>query len=112
MFRLAFVCLAVLAIVEARNGRFLATETTITTTSYTTTVTSTTTSTPSCYSTAATATACRRRRSLKAFNPIIEESEIAVELQFDSLDDFKPDSVANQVPEINKLIENNKNINL
>ncbi len=33
------------------------------------------------------------------------ESEIAIDLQFESLSDFKPDSVAQQVPEVKKLID-------
>ncbi|MEZ9177980.1 type VI secretion system-associated protein [Vibrio kanaloae] len=34
-----------------------------------------------------------------------ENLELPVELSFNSLSDFSPDSIANQVPEINKLIE-------
>ncbi len=33
------------------------------------------------------------------------ESEIAIDLQFESLSDFKPDSVAQQIPEVKKLID-------
>lgn len=34
-----------------------------------------------------------------------EDDELAVDLKFESLSDFSPDSVANQVPELKKLIE-------
>lgn len=34
-----------------------------------------------------------------------EGGDLSINLQFKSLDDFSPDSVASQVPELNKLIE-------
>jgi type VI secretion system protein ImpB len=34
-----------------------------------------------------------------------KNSELPIKLNFNSLDDFSPDSIANQVPELNKLIE-------
>lgn len=34
-----------------------------------------------------------------------EDGDLAINLHFKSLDDFSPDSVASQVPELNKLIE-------
>lgn len=34
-----------------------------------------------------------------------DDAEIAIDLTFDSLQDFKPDSIAQQVPEVKKLID-------
>ncbi|MGB1239338.1 MAG: type VI secretion system contractile sheath small subunit [Pseudomonadales bacterium] len=34
-----------------------------------------------------------------------EESDIAIDLKFENLSDFKPDSIAQQVPEVKKLID-------
>merc|ERR1711893_155874 len=74
MLRIALIALALTAtaVHGERKGRFLATSTTTTITSYTSTATSTITTTPSCYSTAAGATACRRKRQL----PIQQEPVI------------------------------------
>lgn len=40
-----------------------------------------------------------------------EGDELAIDLKFDSIQDFEPESIANQVPELKKLLELRKALN-